>query len=76
MVNGVGLGNMAQNLMGLSVVYGINSVVETLCSQAYGAGQKKLCGVYLHRARIILTFAYIPIVLSLFQVENMLVWLK
>ena len=72
MINGSGLGNMTQNLFGLSIIYGLNSVVETLSSQAYGSGKKKLCGVYLNRARLLLTIFYIPITLILLQTENLL----
>ena len=38
MIAGVGLGNTTQNLIALSVVYGLNSTIETLSSQAWGAG--------------------------------------
>lgn len=63
---------MIQNILGLSIIYGSNSVIETLSSQAYGAGNKKLCGVYLYRGFIMLTLAYIPIVLILLQCERIL----
>ena len=38
MINGAGLGNMTLNLIGLSIIYGMNSTIETLSSQAWGAG--------------------------------------
>ena len=41
MVAGVGLGNMTQNLLGLSIILGFNSTLDTLVSQAAGAGDKK-----------------------------------
>ena len=74
MLNGAGLGNMTQNLVGLSVIYGLNSVVETLSSQAYGSGKKKLCGVYLNRARLLLTLLYGPIAVILLHSEKILVF--
>lgn len=50
-IAGVGLGNMTQNLFAVSFIESMNSVIETLGSQAYGAGNKELCGVYLNRGR-------------------------
>ena len=38
MMAGVGMGNMIQNMIGLSIVIGLNGALETLVSQAYGAG--------------------------------------
>ena len=66
---------MIQNILGLSVVYGMNSVIEILSSQAFGAGNKQLCGVYLYRGCILLTLAYVPIVLMLLQSEFILLLL-
>ena len=37
-VGGVGMGNMTQNLLGLSIILGLNSTIDTLVSQAAGAG--------------------------------------
>lgn len=53
----------------------MNSVIEILSSQAFGAGNKKLCGVYLYRGCILLTLAYVPILLTLLQSENILLML-
>ena len=41
----------------------MNSVIETLGSQAYGAGNKELCGVYLNRGRFMQCCLFVPIVL-------------
>lgn len=43
----VGMGNMIINMCGVAPFYGLNSALETLVSQAWGAGNKKLCGEYL-----------------------------
>ena len=40
---------------------GMNGALDTLVSQAYGAEQHVLCGVYLNRARLINTFIFIPL---------------
>lgn len=42
-----GIGNMILNLFGMGLFYGLNSALETLVSQAYGAKNMALCGLYL-----------------------------
>ena len=42
-----GIGNMVLNLFGMGLFYGLNSALETLVSQAYGAKNMALCGLYL-----------------------------
>jgi Na+-driven multidrug efflux pump len=43
----VGLGDMFIKIFGVGTFFGLNSSVETLVSQAYGAGNLHMCGVYL-----------------------------
>ncbi|GER37032.1 MATE efflux family protein [Striga asiatica] len=40
--------------LSLGVLLGMGSAVETLCGQAYGAGQVEMLGVYLQRSWVIL----------------------
>ena len=47
-LSGVGLGNMTNNLCALSIIMGFNSALDTLVSQAAGAGNIELSGVYLN----------------------------
>lgn len=49
----VGIGNMMQNCFGLSIGIGLTSAMDTLVSQAHGAGEDRLASVYLQRARLI-----------------------
>jgi len=70
---GVGIGNMIQNVCGLSLVIGLNGALETLVSQANGAGNLALCGVYLNRGRFVLAMTFLPIIIILFQSEAILV---
>jgi hypothetical protein len=42
----VGLGTMWVNISGLSIVFGGMSALDTLCSQAYGAQNYKLVGLW------------------------------
>ena len=70
------MGNMTQNLLGLSIILGFNSTLDTLVSQAAGAGNHELCGVYLNRGRFILAILCVPIVITLLHTENILLLLK
>jgi Na+-driven multidrug efflux pump len=73
MTAGVGMGNMTQNLCALSWLLGFNSALDTLISQAAGAGNHELCGVYLNRGRFLMTMLFIPIIWVLSNAENILV---
>jgi Na+-driven multidrug efflux pump len=55
------------------VIYGLLMAMDTLVSQAKGAGNLELCGVYLNRSRFILTIFYIPMVLISYYVEEILI---
>jgi Na+-driven multidrug efflux pump len=57
MMAGVGLANMFLNVTGLSVCFGINNILNTLVSQAFGLDNYRMCGVYMNRSRIIVTLA-------------------
>jgi Na+-driven multidrug efflux pump len=56
---GVGMGNMLLNVIANSMSYGFNSSLDTLVSQANGAGNLEQCGVSLNRARLVLTFLFV-----------------
>ena len=43
----VGLGNLFINMLGVAIFFGLNGALETLVSQAHGANDKHLCGIYL-----------------------------
>lgn len=49
----VGLANMMQNCVALSIGFGLTSALDTLVSQAHGAGQHQLSCYYLQRSRVI-----------------------
>lgn len=70
---GVGLGNMIINIFGMSVFLGMNGALETFVSQAYGNGKLYMCGVYLNRARFIISLMFLPMYLVLSQGEAILV---
>ena len=56
----VGLCGVCCNMMVLSIMIGLNGAQETLTSQAFGAQNYHLCGLYLNRGRLILTVFFIP----------------
>ena len=74
MLAGVGLGNMTMAFLGYMVMVGLNSSIETFVSQAAGAKNLELCGVYLNRGRFIMTCAYVPISFVLMQSKSILLY--
>lgn len=73
MTAGVGIGTMTSNFLGMSIILGYNSALDTLISQTKGAGDYKMCGVYLNRGRITMTLLFLPIVLVLLMTRKILV---
>ena len=51
---------------------GMNGTVSTLVAQAYGAGDLKICGVYLNRGRIVNTTIFIPLVVLILLSRKLL----
>lgn len=73
MVASAGMGQTTVNIVVFSVMVGLNGAIETLASQAYGNGQKELCGVYLNRGRMVqLAFGLPLCFLPFFYGEQML----
>ena len=72
-IAGAGLGNMTVNIMGLSLLYGLNGATDTLVSQSYGQKDLKLCGQWLNRGRAVLFVFYIPFIILLLFAENVLI---
>ena len=73
LVAAVGLGNMTVNVACFAFIIGLNSALQTLISQASGAGQIELCGVYKLRGQFIITVVFIPILCVLVNSERILV---
>ena len=65
-VAAVGMGNIIINLIAVGPFTGLNGSLETLVSQAYGAKNMHLCGVYLQRGRLLNFAAYIIILMVVF----------
>ena len=76
MVAALGVSNMMMHICVLSNVYGFNSAMDTLVSQAAGAKNLNLCGKYLNKARFLVTLLFVPIVCVLFNAEKILIFFK
>ena len=72
---GVGLGCTMNHMLGLCIIYGLSNALDTLISQAYGAGNLTLCGVYINRARVITSIVFIPVTLALMSTKPILLFL-
>jgi len=69
----VGLGNSMQNCFGLIIGIGLIQALDTLGSQAKGAGDEKLAAAYLQRCRCIVTLQLVWMIPFLFFSEQLLV---
>lgn len=61
LISAIGLANMSMKILGHSALTGLNSALDTFASQAAGAKNHILCGVFLNRARFILITAFMPV---------------
>ena len=55
----VGLTNTCSQVMVHLLLIGLNAAQETLTSQAFGAKNLQLTGIYLNRGRVIVTLFYV-----------------
>jgi len=51
------MGTVYSNVCGCSLLWGLSEAIDTLCSQAYGAKQYRLMGIFLQRGVVILCLA-------------------
>ena len=75
MIAGVGLSMTLLNIIGLSILIGTNCAQETLCSQAFGAGELVRCGELLNRGRVIIIVLYIPMAFTFTFTKQLLIML-
>lgn len=64
-LDGVGLGNMWGNFVGVSLGWGLAGGLDTLCSQANGSKQYEMVGIWLQRGIAVLTVAFIPMIFAI-----------
>ena len=72
MLSAVGLGDMILKAFGIAFYYGLNSSIETLVSQAVGAGNLRMAGVYLNTGRLLIFLFSFPICAIFLQTEKLL----
>lgn len=60
----IGMGTLVLNMISFGPYLGINSGIETLVPQAFGAGNLRKCGVYLQRGRFIAICAFVPMLIT------------
>lgn len=65
LIASVGLGNMTLNMIGLSVLFGLGTTLDTLLSHASGNNNLKICGEYLHQARLVALIAFVILTIGL-----------
>ena len=64
---------MCLNVFCFAIAAGFNGTIETFVSQSFGAGNKRMCGVYLNRVRIMVSLALLPVFLMFIYLEEILV---
>ncbi|PKX95235.1 MATE family efflux transporter [Aspergillus novofumigatus IBT 16806] len=68
----VSLASMTANITGYAVYQGLATSLDTLCSQAYGSGKKKLVGLQMQKMVFFLWTITIPIALIWFFADMIL----
>ncbi|CAM9012663.1 unnamed protein product [Wickerhamomyces anomalus] len=58
---GITLGSMTANITGFAAIQGLTTCLDTLCSQAFGAGKFELVGLQFIRCAIFAITCFIPI---------------
>lgn len=61
----VGLGSMFQNVFGFSLGAGLNSALDTLVSQSFGAGEYERTGEFLRQAQLLSLAVSVPCAVAL-----------
>ncbi|XP_065915257.1 multidrug and toxin extrusion protein 1-like isoform X2 [Dysidea avara] len=75
LLDGASLGSSFMSLCGFTTLIGLSSATETLCSQAYGAGNYRRVGVVLQRSLLICFLALFPVASLLLNAESILLTL-
>lgn len=54
---------------GRCIFYGMGTGIDTLCAQAFGAGNNRLVGVIFARGTLLTAFTFIPVALLWYNME-------
>lgn len=74
-VDGVSLSSMVMNLTGVAFGFGLATAMDTLCSQAFGAGKPRLLGVYFQSGVIVLGLTVVPVWVLNWFTSDFLIWM-
>lgn len=76
LISAIGLGTTFNNLIGLSIIYGLVGGIDTLCSQAFGANKYNLIGTYTSICRFFIfsfcLLVYLPLALNSSKILSLL----
>ena len=70
---GIGLGNMLLNVLVFAFTMGLNGTIETFVSWSFGAGDNKMCGTHLNRARVVVSLLMVPVMFVFFFIDKILI---
>ncbi len=70
-VAGAGISVMTLQLTAFVVSLGLNNALNSMISQASGSGEYQICGLYLNRARVLVTAFFIMLSLLLQCLETL-----
>ena len=64
---------MLLNVLIFAISNGLNSTIESFCSWDFGQHKNEECGYHLNRARIIVVLVLLPVFISFFWMDSILV---
>ena len=70
---GIGLGNMLLNMFVFAISNGMNGTIESFVGWSYGSQRYGECGLHLNRARIMILVIMIPVIITFFYVDTILI---
>lgn len=64
---------MLLNVCCFAISQGLNGTIETFVSQSFGAEDYRMCGVYVNRARVLVSLILLPVAIAFFWADDILV---
>lgn len=74
-VDAAALSTMFVNLTAVALCFGLGTALDTLCSQAFGAGKPMKMGIYFQTGVVALGIAMIPVFVVNWYTEPFLLWM-
>lgn len=68
----VSLATMTATMTAFSLIQGLATCLDTLCPQAYGAGNYKLVGLYLQKCVVLCLLLFVPIAAMWWRADDLL----